>query len=96
MDSLSRISSGMGVPLYADECTTKVNTISFARVLVGMDVARELPKNLKVEDPSGRVFEQVVQYEWVLAYCTQCMQVGQKCQTKEGPRTKPAPKMVNK
>ncbi|KAG5610902.1 hypothetical protein H5410_022183 [Solanum commersonii] len=54
MDSLSRISSGLGVPLYADECTTKVDKISFARVLLEMDVARELPKKLKVEDPNGR------------------------------------------
>ncbi|KAK4709754.1 hypothetical protein R3W88_004267 [Solanum pinnatisectum] len=64
-DSLSRISSGLGVPLYADECTTKVERISFARVLVEMDVARELPKKLKMEDPNGRVFEQAVQYEWI-------------------------------
>ncbi|KAK6796235.1 hypothetical protein RDI58_003936 [Solanum bulbocastanum] len=62
---LSRISSGLGVPLYADECTTKVERISFARVLVEMDVARELPKKLKMEDPNGRVFEHAVQYEWI-------------------------------
>ncbi|KAK6773645.1 hypothetical protein RDI58_028883 [Solanum bulbocastanum] len=69
VDSLSRISSGLGEPLYADECTTKVDRISFARVLIEMDVSRELPRNLKVKDPNGRVFEQVVQYEWVLEYC---------------------------
>ncbi|KAG5620751.1 hypothetical protein H5410_005969 [Solanum commersonii] len=58
MDSPSRISSGLGVPLYADECTTMVERISFARVLVEIDVARELPKKLKVEDPNWRGFEQ--------------------------------------
>ncbi|KAG5615423.1 hypothetical protein H5410_015247 [Solanum commersonii] len=63
MDSLSRISCGLGEPLYADECTTKVDRILFARVLIQMDVAKELPQKLKVEDPSGRVFEQAVQYE---------------------------------
>ncbi|KAG5605882.1 hypothetical protein H5410_027374 [Solanum commersonii] len=60
MDSLSRISSGLGVPLYGDECTTKVERISFERVLVEMDVSRELPKKLMVEDPNGRVFEHEV------------------------------------
>ncbi|KAG5626988.1 hypothetical protein H5410_012206 [Solanum commersonii] len=39
MDSLSRISSRLGEPLYADECSTKVDRISFARVLIEMDVA---------------------------------------------------------
>ncbi|KAH0665545.1 uncharacterized protein [Solanum tuberosum] len=95
MDSLSRISSGLGVPLYADECTTKVERITFARVLVEMDVARELPKKLKVEDPNGRVFEQEVKYEWIPAYCPKYMQVGHKCTTNEGTR-KVAPKLVNK
>ncbi|KAH0664989.1 hypothetical protein KY285_026195 [Solanum tuberosum] len=76
MDSLSRISSGLGEPLYADECTTKVDRISFARVLIEMDVTRELPRKLKVEEPNGRVFEQEVQYEWVSEYCAKCMQVG--------------------
>ncbi|KAG5620014.1 hypothetical protein H5410_005232 [Solanum commersonii] len=87
-DSLSRISSGLGVPLYADECTTKVERISFARVLVEMDVARELPKKLKVEDPHGRVFEQAVQYEWIPEYCTKCMQVGHQCNKEEGNKPK--------
>lgn len=95
IDSLSRISSGLRIPLYADECTTKVNRISFARVLVEMDVARDLPMKLKVEDPNGRVFEQIVQYEWVPEYCTKCMQVGHKCQD-IGLRPKAAAKMVNK
>lgn len=67
MDSSSWISSGLGIPLYADECTTKVDCISFAPVLIEMDVVRELPRKLKVEDPNGRVFEQVVQYEWNLS-----------------------------
>ncbi|KAH0661629.1 hypothetical protein KY284_026560 [Solanum tuberosum] len=84
MDSLSRISNGLGEPLYANECTTKVDRISFARVLIEMDVARELPRKLKVEDPSGRVFEQAIQYEWVPEYCAKCMQVGHKCNGKEG------------
>lgn len=38
MDSLSRIGSTLGVPIYADECTTKQLRISFARILIEMDV----------------------------------------------------------
>ncbi|KAK6784498.1 hypothetical protein RDI58_017953 [Solanum bulbocastanum] len=48
MDSLSWISNGLGELLYANECTTKVDCISFDRVLIEMDVARVLPKKLKV------------------------------------------------
>ncbi|PHU17424.1 hypothetical protein BC332_13119 [Capsicum chinense] len=57
MDSLSCIRSGLAQPLYAVECTTKVDKISFPMVLVDMDVGRELFKRIKIEDPNGRVFE---------------------------------------
>ncbi|KAK4731697.1 hypothetical protein R3W88_024685 [Solanum pinnatisectum] len=92
-DSLSRISSGLGFPLYADEFTAKVDRISFDIVLMEMDVSGELPKKLKVEDPNGRVFEQVIQYEWIPEYCTKCMQVGRQCNRNKG--TKPKKKNIN-
>lgn len=57
MDSLSRISSAIGVILYVDECITKVEQISYAWVLVEIDVTRELLQKIKVEDPNGRVLE---------------------------------------
>ncbi|KAG5596152.1 hypothetical protein H5410_037384 [Solanum commersonii] len=95
-DSLSRISSGLRVPLYANKCTTKVDRISFARVLVEMNVAGEMPKKLKVKDPNGRVFEHVIQYKWIPEYCSKCMQVGHQCIRKEGIKPKAAPRIVNK
>ncbi|KAH0706289.1 hypothetical protein KY289_011365 [Solanum tuberosum] len=52
-------------------------------MLIEMNVDRELPRELKVEDPNGWVFEQVVQYKWVPEYCAKCMQVGLKCHGKE-------------
>lgn len=33
-DSFTRIGSGLGVPLYTDECTSKTERISYARLLV--------------------------------------------------------------
>ncbi|KAG5627835.1 hypothetical protein H5410_013053 [Solanum commersonii] len=52
MNSLSRIGSGLGLPLYADESTIKMDRISFARVLIEIDIARELPKKVRVKDPN--------------------------------------------
>ncbi|XP_009798363.1 uncharacterized protein [Nicotiana sylvestris] len=42
-DSLSRIGSGLEVPLYDDECTTKTERISYAIILIEMDVTVPLP-----------------------------------------------------
>ncbi|KAG5607168.1 hypothetical protein H5410_028660 [Solanum commersonii] len=61
---LSKIGSRLGKPLYADECTTQASRISFARILVEVDVTRPLPKTIKIHDPKGRVMEQQIWYDW--------------------------------
>lgn len=66
---LSKIVSSLGQPLYANECTTQVSRISFARILVEMSVTRPLPKSIKVQDPRGNTFEQQIWYDWKPLYC---------------------------
>lgn len=41
-DSLSRIGSLVGVPLYADKCTSRQMRVSFVRLLIEVDVTQEL------------------------------------------------------
>ncbi|XP_019239744.1 PREDICTED: uncharacterized protein LOC109219729 [Nicotiana attenuata] len=74
--SLCKISSGLGTPVYADECTTKIARISYARVLIEMDITRPLPTSIAVQDPKGGVFEQEVQYNWEPEYCASCLKIG--------------------
>nr|XP_016465345.1 PREDICTED: uncharacterized protein LOC107788185 [Nicotiana tabacum] len=57
---LSRIGSGLGVPVYVVECTKKVEKISYARLLVEMDATRPLPKTIKVKDLTGDVYDQEI------------------------------------
>ncbi|KAK4713550.1 hypothetical protein R3W88_019457 [Solanum pinnatisectum] len=66
---LSKIGSILGKPLYADECTSQVNRISFARILVEVDITRPLPKVIKMHDPKGKVLEQQVWFEWKPIFC---------------------------
>ena len=54
--SLSRIGSLLGVPLAADACTATQNRVSYACILVEVDVAKPLPKALLVEDEQGKVY----------------------------------------
>ncbi|KAF3660749.1 hypothetical protein FXO37_13261 [Capsicum annuum] len=54
VESLSRISSGLGAPLYTEERTTRLERISYARLLVEMDITRSLPNTLLVLDPNGK------------------------------------------
>ncbi|XP_048501546.1 uncharacterized protein LOC125497881 [Beta vulgaris subsp. vulgaris] len=78
-DSLSRIGSVLGVPLYADECTSQGLRISYARLLIKMDVTQEIPKVVAVEDPDGVVFKQKLEYDWVPTFCKKCQVVGHNC-----------------
>ncbi|XP_070036989.1 uncharacterized protein [Nicotiana tomentosiformis] len=48
--SLSKIGSGLGKPIYADECTSKAERISYSRLLIEMDVSRPLPGTIKLKD----------------------------------------------
>lgn len=63
-DSLSRIVSVIGIPVYADECTTKQTRISFARKLIEVNITKDLPNEVLVMDPNGRKFKQPVIYDW--------------------------------
>lgn len=74
-DSLSRIGSTIGVPFFADECTTHQLRVSYARMLVEVDVTLPLPTEVVVEGPSGDKFVQEVSFEWAPLFCKTCNQV---------------------
>lgn len=78
-DSLSRIGSTLGKPMFADECTTNQTRISYARLLVEVDVTQPLSYMTLVEDPSGKTFEQKVRYDWEPSFYSKCQKVGHVC-----------------
>ncbi|XP_019235098.1 PREDICTED: uncharacterized protein LOC109215480 [Nicotiana attenuata] len=81
--ALSKIGSGLGQPIYADACTSNIERISYARILVEVDVTKELPKSIKVKDPKGRVMVQEVWYDWKPSYRAKCMRIGHNCQQQQ-------------
>nr|XP_009759575.1 PREDICTED: uncharacterized protein LOC104212089 [Nicotiana sylvestris]XP_016484351.1 PREDICTED: uncharacterized protein LOC107804915 [Nicotiana tabacum] len=81
--SLSRIASVLGTPVFADECTTKQTRISFARMLVEINVSRPLPDEITVIDPKGKYFQQHVIYDWKPYFCGVYQVVRHKCREKE-------------
>ena len=50
----SRIVSVVGVSVLADECTMNQRKVSFARVLVEVDITQEFVKEISVRDNTGR------------------------------------------
>ncbi|KAK4716226.1 hypothetical protein R3W88_014564 [Solanum pinnatisectum] len=74
--SLSRIASVLGNPICVDECTTKLEHMSCARVLVEINVIGPLPKVVRVMDPNDTMFKQKVSYDRKPQYYPNCCQIG--------------------
>ncbi|KAK4720345.1 hypothetical protein R3W88_010578 [Solanum pinnatisectum] len=93
--SLSRIASAIGVPLFAEECTTKQTRISYARMLIEVNVTKPIPQQITVMDPNGVTFMQEVVLEWRPQYCDKCQKIRHQCQaaaqTQEEPPRKRRP-----
>ncbi|KAG5620941.1 hypothetical protein H5410_006159, partial [Solanum commersonii] len=52
-NTISRIASAIRVPLFADECTTKQTRISYARMLIEVNVTKPIPQQITIMDPNG-------------------------------------------
>ncbi|KAH0714846.1 hypothetical protein KY284_007751 [Solanum tuberosum] len=77
--ALSKIGSALGKPMYADECTSRLGRISYAKVLIEMDVTKPLPRHVEFFYPNGGRMQQKVQYDWKPIYCYTCCIVGHSC-----------------
>lgn len=60
---IRKIGSVLRKPIHVDNCTSKAERISYARLLVEMDVTRPLPGIIKVCDPTGKVIDQSLVYD---------------------------------
>ncbi|XP_019240935.1 PREDICTED: uncharacterized protein LOC109221026 [Nicotiana attenuata] len=84
--ALSKIAGAIGKPLFADECTTKQTRISYARMLIEVNVTKTLPAEITVLNPRGRKFQQELVYERKPNYCDKCQTIGHVCHNQQGPR----------
>ncbi|XP_058726095.1 uncharacterized protein LOC131597411 [Vicia villosa] len=92
--SLSKIGSALGVPLVTDECTANKLRVSYARILVEIDITKELTKEIVIKDCEGRRLMQPVEYEWKPLYCDRCYSIGHKCRDYVKKQWKPKGKAI--
>ncbi|PNX80789.1 hypothetical protein L195_g036800, partial [Trifolium pratense] len=74
--SLSKIESALGTPVVIDECTANKFRISYARILIEVDITQELPKEITITDSEGGKMKQPVEYEWKPTFCNKCQKFG--------------------
>lgn len=65
--------------MMTDECTIKKLRVSYARVLIEVDVTKELKNEITIRNPQGGKMTQRVVYEWKPPFYSKCNKVGYVC-----------------
>ncbi|CAK8540004.1 unnamed protein product [Lathyrus sativus] len=78
--SLNKIGSALGNPIMTDECTANRLRVSYAHILVEMDITKELPQTITIVDHEGEKIQQAIEYEWRPLFCNKCQKVGHSCE----------------
>ncbi|CAK8577790.1 unnamed protein product [Lathyrus sativus] len=89
--SISKITSAVGKPITTDKCTAKKLRISYARVLVEVDITQKMRDKVCIKDHNGRILEQKIEYEWKPVYCQSCLRISHDCTLKKNAQQKPPP-----
>nr|TKR90321.1 hypothetical protein D5086_0000234360 [Populus alba] len=69
---LSKIASVIGKPIQCDQLTSNLSRMSYARVLVEIDLLEELCHSVEISLPDGLTLHQKVVYETLPKYCNFC------------------------
>ncbi|XP_074305736.1 uncharacterized protein LOC141640956 [Silene latifolia] len=73
---LSKMASKIGKTLFADLHTTCKARLSFARILVEVDISKDLPDHIDINAPFIGHSSQRIVYEWLPYYCKTCFKLG--------------------
>jgi len=74
--ALSKIVSRVGKPITTDKMTLTKERLSFARVLVEVDVSAEIVSDVEIRLPTGVVYNQLVIHEFTPKFCKRCKTFG--------------------
>ena len=74
--ALSKIVSKVGKPITTDKMTRTKERLSFARVLVEVDVSSEVVSDVEIRLPTGDVYHQLVISEFTPKFCRSCKSFG--------------------
>ncbi|XP_019263199.1 PREDICTED: uncharacterized protein LOC109240962 [Nicotiana attenuata] len=74
-DALSKVASAVGMPMYTDRYTAELGKISFARILVKVDITKPLVETVEIITPTC-VKQQEIVYEWRPKFCSECLHFG--------------------
>ncbi|XP_010527501.1 PREDICTED: proline-rich receptor-like protein kinase PERK8 [Tarenaya hassleriana] len=75
-DSLSRIVTTVGNPLYLDRQTSAKENVTVARIFIDVNLRCQPPRNIMVTLPDGQEHLIDISYDWLPPRCEQCSELG--------------------
>nr|XP_016458609.1 PREDICTED: uncharacterized protein LOC107782255 [Nicotiana tabacum] len=93
VENLGRIASSIGNPICTDKLTAQEARISYARMLIEMDVSQPLPETVLIETAGKKL-----SYDWQPSFCQDYLQIGhgQAGNRKQGEQHRRGRKQVTK
>ncbi|KAL2943829.1 hypothetical protein RDABS01_032176 [Bienertia sinuspersici] len=82
---LHKLGDIIGTTLKIDNVTMNKDRLSYARILVAVELDKELPDYIRFQNEKGLPVQQYIEYEWRPTYCTVCKRYGHpsdKCNKK--------------
>jgi len=93
-ESLSKIGSVLGVPIKTDKYTRDKSFLTYARLLIEMQLHDSFPDFIEFVEEHNVVVRQKMEYEWKPTKCNYCKMFGhteEECRKKPLPRTELRP-----
>uniref|UniRef100_A0A2K1Y9R9 DUF4283 domain-containing protein n=1 Tax=Populus trichocarpa TaxID=3694 RepID=A0A2K1Y9R9_POPTR len=78
---LSKLAGMIGKPIHCDVPTANMTRLSYARILIEVDLLQELLDAIQVVLPNGTPFSQQVTYESLPRFCKRCRVIGHSANT---------------
>ncbi|KAF8048183.1 hypothetical protein N665_2625s0004 [Sinapis alba] len=75
---ISHVASGLGEPILTHKPRLDPTNMGEAKVLVEMELDRDFPKLIALDDKQGSIFLVKVEYTWIPSTCERCGSLGHK------------------
>ncbi|KAF8079465.1 hypothetical protein N665_1026s0022 [Sinapis alba] len=75
---ISHVASGLGEPILTHKPRLDPTSMGEAKVLVEMELDRDFPKLIALDDKQGSIFLVNVDYTWIPSTCERCGNLGHK------------------
>lgn len=73
---VQKMASCIGTPLASDKLTANRDRLSFARVLIDVEIKDSLPRSIPVEMDDGSIYRQPIYFEWRPERWVKCKKYG--------------------